>query len=347
MFEPEELMARIVDLEEQLKVSEMAPPAAEQLIACLEGEIAKRDEELAACRVAVENCEVFRARIVELEDDLKCAHSMLAEVSKAGMALRAELSAIKAQEPVAEVKHGPLDSSGWPEFVRVKTIGDFDLENLPNGMKLYAAPVSEAKAQGVVQWPEADEIMQMAFEEGQPADDASGYCFELEEFDLFIERLMSEVARLNAAPAQHPKCKTCDDNGMIGGPSFYAPDDGGEPCPDCCSPVQQVSVPDERIIPTSAELIQWAWEEEPEETRFQEGYNAAKRWVKMQIEAGIAAPAAPASDAGLVEALALCVKSLDQLLPYLGKVPADIGLINNALMAARPALAAHRAKGVV
>lgn len=36
-------------------------------IACLEGEIAKRDEELAACRVAVENCEVFRARIVELE----------------------------------------------------------------------------------------------------------------------------------------------------------------------------------------------------------------------------------------------------------------------------------------
>lgn len=66
---------------------------------------------------------------------------------------------------------------------------------------IYAAPVPEAKAQGVVQWPEADEIMQMAFEEGQPADDASGYCFELEEFDLFIERLMSEVARLNAAPA--------------------------------------------------------------------------------------------------------------------------------------------------
>jgi hypothetical protein len=40
---------------------------SEQLIACLEGEIAKRDEELAACRVAVDNCEVFRARIVELE----------------------------------------------------------------------------------------------------------------------------------------------------------------------------------------------------------------------------------------------------------------------------------------
>lgn len=40
---------------------------SEQLIACLEGEIAKRDVELAACRVAVGNCEVFRARVAELE----------------------------------------------------------------------------------------------------------------------------------------------------------------------------------------------------------------------------------------------------------------------------------------
>mgnify|MGYP006356507809 CR=1 FL=1 len=47
---------------------------AEQLIACLEGEIAKRDEELAACRVAVENCEVFRARIAELEGLLQEVH---------------------------------------------------------------------------------------------------------------------------------------------------------------------------------------------------------------------------------------------------------------------------------
>ena len=28
-------------------------------------------------------------------------------------------------------------------------------------------------------------------------------------------------------------CTTCDDKGMIGGPSFYAPDEGGVPCPDC------------------------------------------------------------------------------------------------------------------
>lgn len=55
----------------------------------------------------------------------------------------------------------------------------------------------KAQPGGVVRWPEADEIMQMAFEEGQPSEDASGYYFELEEFDLFIQRLMEEVARLN------------------------------------------------------------------------------------------------------------------------------------------------------
>jgi len=38
------------------------------------------------------------------------------------------------------------------------------------------------------------------------------------------------------------------------------------------------------------------------------------------------------------EALRLCVESLDQLMPYLAKVPTDVGLLNDALMAARPLL---------
>ena len=43
----------------------------------------------------------------------------------------------------------------------------------------------------------------------------------------------------------------------------------------------------------------------------------------------------------LVEALTKCVASLDQLLPYLAKVPADIGLLNDALISARAALSAQ------
>lgn len=282
---------------------------SEQLIACLEGEIAKRDEELAARRVAVENCEVFRARIAELEDDLKCAHSMLSEVSKAGMALRAELAAIKAQEPVAwagAIEYGvPLlmvEPQNW------------------KATPLYAAPVSEAKAQGVVQWPDADEIMQMAFEEGQPADDASGYCFELEEFDLFIDRLMSEVARLNAAPVQQPKCKTCDDNGRIGGPSFYAPDEGGEPCPDCSAPVQQVSAPDGwRLVTTdwlkrihrdldACQKLIWANLRGCDPSYYEDAQERLR-----EIDAMLAAaPAAPAADAGIVD----MYRHLQKVTPY-------------------------------
>lgn len=42
--------------------------------------------------------------------------------------------------------------------------------------------------------------------------------------------------------------------------------------------------------------------------------------------------------ADLQAALALCVEALDSLLPHLARVPADIGLINDALVAARPLL---------
>lgn len=47
-----------------------------------------------------------------------------------------------------------------------------------------------------------------------------------------------------------------------------------------------------------------------------------------------------ASEAAATAALKLCVESLDQLLPYLSKVPADVGLLNEALVAARPILKA-------
>ena len=40
----------------------------------------------------------------------------------------------------------------------------------------------------------------------------------------------------------------------------------------------------------------------------------------------------------LAQALALAIRSLDQLVPYLAKVPADVGLLNEALMAGRKAL---------
>lgn len=59
-----------------------------------------------------------------------------------------ELRAVLAQEagpvvepqPVAEVQHGPFDDVGAPQWVRVVTLGDFDLEHFPDGTKFYTSP---------------------------------------------------------------------------------------------------------------------------------------------------------------------------------------------------------------
>lgn len=43
-------------------------------------------------------------------------------------------------------------------------------------------------------------------------------------------------------------------------------------------------------------LRQWAMEDEPESTLFDEGYNAARRWVKMQLEYAVSKAPQPVSD---------------------------------------------------
>jgi hypothetical protein len=52
-----------------------------------------------------------------------------------------------------------------------------------------------------------------------------------------IKRIMDHA---RAASTQATTCGTCNGNGMIGGPSYYAPDEGGEPCPDCATATQPV-----------------------------------------------------------------------------------------------------------
>lgn len=48
------------------------------------------------------------------------------------------------------------------------------------------------------------------------------------------------------------QCQTCNGHGMVGGPSFREPDEGGEPCPDCQQPALAVPV---GCIPVPAEWI--------------------------------------------------------------------------------------------
>lgn len=47
-----------------------------------------------------------------------------------------------------------------------------------------------------------------------------------------VRRLAAGLLHAGLA-AQPVMCETCSDHGMIGGPSFYDPGEGGQPCPDC------------------------------------------------------------------------------------------------------------------
>lgn len=55
-------------------------------------------------------------------------------------------------------------------------------------------------------------------------------------------------------PAQ-PVCVTCNGHGMIGGPSYREPDEGGVPCPDCtpAQPEQPAPIPTCERLPTEAD----------------------------------------------------------------------------------------------
>ncbi|HCR1558616.1 TPA: hypothetical protein ONA78_006518 [Pseudomonas aeruginosa] len=64
------------------------------------------------------------------------------------------------------------------------------------------ARVAELEKQEPAGAPMPDEIHQMAFEEGQPAEDGDGYIFSAEEFDLFVQRLLDSCAA-PVAQAQH------------------------------------------------------------------------------------------------------------------------------------------------
>lgn len=78
---------------------------------------------------------------------------------------------------------------GAPELHEVVLASDYDA--------LAARIAALEQQRGGVVLPEPDEIHQMAFEEGEPDEGGDGYHFDADEFDLFAQRLMGDVARLN------------------------------------------------------------------------------------------------------------------------------------------------------
>lgn len=95
--------------------------------------------------------------------------------------------ALKALNELAEEAHG--NGNSWVDVIepRVELIKPY-----------ITAPCSPAHARKrrnrntVPVMP--DQIHQMAFEEGQPAENGDGYLFTAEEFDLFVDRLLTAAA---------------------------------------------------------------------------------------------------------------------------------------------------------
>ncbi|HEP8838425.1 TPA: hypothetical protein VDU70_002225 [Pseudomonas aeruginosa] len=91
------------------------------------------------------------------------------------------------------------DRDSWAEQAEQR-LADWDEMRKERDAAL--ARVAELERQEPVDVPGPDEIHQMAFEEGQPAEDGDGYLFSAEEFDLFVQRLLDSCAT-PVARAQH------------------------------------------------------------------------------------------------------------------------------------------------
>lgn len=188
--------------------------------------------------------------------------------------LHAELAAIKAQEPVAWV--GAIED-GVPLLV----VEPKNWKATP----LYAAPVSEAKAQGVYS---ADPLACTGCKQG---------CFRCLSTADHVEGVRAMVAE----------------------------------------PVQQVSVPDGwKLVPVNAtEAIL--------DVLYSNGMDESDSLLQDIWSAMLdAAPAAPAADAGLVEAL----EKIAVYAPCSGIKDPGLTKMHMGILAS-DALAAHRAKGVV
>lgn len=113
----------------------------------------------------------------------------------------AEVERLRQFERICEGLPQDAIDGGWTvQGIRAHS------KQLEEQLKVALARVAELEKQDLVDVPGPDEIHQMAFEEGQPADDGDGYLFSAEEFDLFVQRLLDSCAAhvAQAQPEETP-----------------------------------------------------------------------------------------------------------------------------------------------
>jgi hypothetical protein len=294
-------------------------------------------EDLQAGAASADNCDLFRARIAELEGELECereaardGNAEYLELQSERDSLRTELAALKAQEPV-----GFADIT-LRSFAKYKSA----MQCLP----LYSAPVSEAKARDQASANSAAKMpcgtavsnVYEAYDAGMKAAKARGVVMldEREAFEKWGETLF------------YVACFERHGNDEYAGRGLQGAWLGWQARARLnASPVQQVSVPGGwKLVPVEAtDAMVQAGTDEPLAGESDEDAPDDYRAVYRAMLA--AAPAAPAADAGLV----YCFECRE-----IGEgdwVACDYDRYlycqNSPEMDTRVVLAAHRSTGVV
>lgn len=90
---------------------------------------------------------------------------------------------------------------------------------------LAAAPQPQPVAQPVQEGPMAATVEESARDVGKWLNERPNRPLDLRHVAMLVHHAQKAFV-----------CQTCGGHGMIGGPSFYAPDEGGVPCPGCSQP---------------------------------------------------------------------------------------------------------------
>ncbi|WP_322997901.1 hypothetical protein [Castellaniella sp.] len=69
---------------------------------------------------------------------------------------------------------------------------------------------------------------------------------------LWMQDGVAAPVAARAQPSAQAKCQTCGGRGWVGGPSYYTPDEGGEPCPDCAQD-REDAIPDSDAVDLARE----------------------------------------------------------------------------------------------
>lgn len=216
------LHQRIADLEAQLKA-----PQAQGVPADFHSH---RDAWRRALTLARDSAEVSPP---DIDDRAYWAHE-LAVFDRAYGELAPQQPHVLFKTGDADAPAQILDRNGEVALACCKVCGKAEAEltdvECPPDPAFVDRALAQQDEREVLRAAQAAAVMPMI---GPLLDAWEGADREAMEEEPELAKWLGLISSAMENAASEPACKTCNDNGLVGGPSFYAPDEGGMPCPEC------------------------------------------------------------------------------------------------------------------